>query len=468
VTPAAWRNAAYVWGGVIALAVGYFVVRIPVQLTDCLANLFQVQEQSWLQSVSAGVGAGYMRPMLWTQIKAMYEVADGRYTELFRGIHLVQVLACGLLFVGALRIRDAAGAVAVPFGTALLFGLHTFDGTIREAFPVNSYLSVVIACLAAVNLSFGSHARWRDVLAVAVFVVMLLTVESGVLVWICLVAAWITGARGVSRRALIVCTAILGAYLLSRFLFFRVGTPDLLERPSGFGFQTLEAQQLKARFGSNPLPFYAYNVLAQISTVLFSEPRTGVWVFVRNLMRDEVRIGQWISVVTSAITTLIIARYVIAHAGRWLRREFDDSDRIVLVFAAVLFANAAVSFPYTKDVIVSPAGALYALAAAVALRDLAARLATARAAIVVCASLLVGVAACGAAVRVIGMCYAMRDASFVTRNEWTEVDAWAARNRIETSSPARAALVARLRDDALRHRAPAPAFANPRLSEYFY
>ena len=40
-----------------------------------------------------------------------------------------------------------------------------------------------------------------------------------------------------------------------------------------------------------------------------------------------------------------------------------------------LLANAAISFPYTKDVVMSPAAAFHALAAAVALRELFLRVA---------------------------------------------------------------------------------------------
>jgi hypothetical protein len=41
----------------------------------------------------------------------------------------------------------------------------------------------------------------------------------------------------------------------------------------------------------------------------------------------------------------------------------DDATRLIVIFASVLLANALLSFSYTKDEIVSPAGALYAVAA---------------------------------------------------------------------------------------------------------
>ncbi|MGH9346755.1 MAG: hypothetical protein ACRD26_05755 [Vicinamibacterales bacterium] len=454
-----WRGAAYGVAIVLALGLGYFVVRIPVQLSDCLNNLIQVQEQTWAQAVTAGIGGGYMRPFLWAQIKAVYELANGHYTTVFRGVHLAQVLACAALAVGALRVRDASAALVVPFAVALLFGAHTFDGTIREAFPVNTFMTVVLACLAAVNLSLGSPSRWRDGAAVALFVAMLLTVESGVLVWVSLAACWAAGARGVSRRALVVTTACLAAYLLARFVLFDVGTPGLVERASGFGFETLEPRELTARFGDWPYAFYAYNVASQISTVLSSEPRTGVWVFVRSAMEDRVTLGQVISVLTTTVSTLLIAWFVADRARGWRRRDFDDADRVVITFLAVLVVNAVVSFPYTKDVIVSPAGAFHALAAAVALRHLIVSLGAAPAPRLAAGTVVVALLAAGAAVRLVGAGYTLRDASFVTRNDWTEVDAWAGRNDIDLTPPGRAALA---------RRAPSPTFADPEWARYFY
>jgi hypothetical protein len=463
-----WRGFACTWAAIIACAVGYFVWRIPVQVTDCLANLIIVSEQTWRQALTESVGQGFMRPMLWVQIKAMYEIALGHYTLVFRSIHVLQVVACGLLFVGALRVRDVATAMAVPFGVAMLFGGHTFDGTVREAFPINSFLTVVIASFAALNLSRGAPSRWKDIAAVGLLAAVLLTVESGVVVWVCLVAGWMAGATGVSRRAVVVATACLGLYLVTRFAWLAVGTPDLLERPSGFGFHVLEAAELKNRFGAAPWRFYAYNVASQIFTVLFSEPRLGVWAFTRDLLNDEVTRGQWIAVLTSVGATIVIGRYFVRRAASWLRRDFDDRDRIVLVSVAVLFANAVVSFPYTKTVIVSAAGAMYALAATVALADLISRQAIARPPILAVTAVFIALLTAGASVRLIGMCYNLREAAFVTRNEWTEVDAWADRNHIDLSPPRRAALVKTLRNDAITHRVPAPAFADPDYSRYFY
>ena len=464
----AWEYPAYACAIVLALGVGYFVFRIPVQVTDCLANLIQVQGQSWVQSVTAGVGAGYMRPLLWAQIKVMYELASGEYTVLFRSIHVAQVLACALLFVAALRVRDVAGALVVPFGLATLFAAHTFYGTVVEAFPINSFLSVVIGVLATVTLSLGEPRRWHDAAATVLVVVLMLTVESGVLVWFCLIAAAAVGGRGVSRRAVIVTTAFLAVYVLARFAILDVGTPGLIERSSGFGFRALDPRELQARFGAAPWLFYGYNVASQLLTVLFGEPSGGIWAVTRDWQGDRLAPGQVIRLVSSTGATLLIAGFVVSRFGRWRLRLFEHDDRVVIVFIAVLLANALVSFPYTKDVIMSPAGALHALASATALRALLRRLAVAAVPTMAAASLLIAIVTTGATVRLFGLCYLLRDASFVTRNEWTEFEAWAERNRVDLRPAPRAALAMKLRQDAIAHRVPSPTFANPGWSRYVY
>ena len=286
-----WQRAAWAYALVTTAALSYFILGIPVQLTDCLANLFRVQDRSVIDIFMAEARGAYVRPLLWAQIKVAYEAANGHYFLTFKAIHIAQLAAATLLFLRLLRVRTRVDAVVVPLGLAMMFGGHTFRGTINEAFPINSFLTVVIACLAAATLGLGSHARWRDVAANLVLVATLLTLESGVLVWVCLVAAWVLGGRGVSNRALALATVVVGVYLAARFALPGNSIPGLTERPSGFGFGTLEGQQLVDRFGAEPLWFYAHNVGVQVLSVLFSEPRGGTWGFVRDVLRNQVRPG---------------------------------------------------------------------------------------------------------------------------------------------------------------------------------
>src|SRR5690606_33491386 len=75
-----------------------------------------------------------------------------------------------------------------------------------------------------------------------------------------------------------------------------------------------------------------------------------------------------VNVAASTGITFAIAVYSWRRRREWLARRFDRDDRLVLIFGMVLVANAVISYPYTKDVIMSPAGVFFAVAAFAALR----------------------------------------------------------------------------------------------------
>jgi hypothetical protein len=169
-----------------------------------------------------------------------------------------------------------------------LFGIHTFEGTILEAFPINAYMTILICCYLAAVLALGRPHWWRDVAAAVLFVFAALSVESGLLVAVVLVAAYLAGARGVSRWGIAAVVLLVAGYLALRFGVLGVGTPEFTERSSGFGFAVLEPEDIERRFGQHPSLFHLYNVGTSILSVLFSEPRGGVWGTTYSVLyRDE-------------------------------------------------------------------------------------------------------------------------------------------------------------------------------------
>jgi hypothetical protein len=97
----------------------------------------------------------------------------------------------------------------------------------------------------------------------------------------------------------------------------------------------------------------------------------------------------------------------------------EAQDRLFVVSGAVLAANALLSYAYTKDEIVSVAGAFYALAAFAAVRRLIAAPTVVRGLIprlVLCIALLL--ASVGWAVRSEGLHYSLRSQAFKHRNDW--------------------------------------------------
>lgn len=158
-------------------------------------------------------------------------------------------MAATALLVRLCGVRSAVQAAQVPLVLAVLIGLHTFDGTIHEAHPVNAFLMVIIAVLAAMNLSLARPGWWVDVAAVCLLTAAALLVESGLLVGVGIVAGRIVGLRGVSRTGVALCIAAVAAYAVVRIGVAASGLPGLVERSTGFGFRTLDPPELIERFG---------------------------------------------------------------------------------------------------------------------------------------------------------------------------------------------------------------------------
>lgn len=448
-----WELISYGCAVAAAAVLAYALFGLPVQVTDSLNNLIKLQGKTLTQVVVDEFSQqSYLRPLLWGTLKAVFDQAEGRYFYVFRGLHALQATALLLMYVRLVRPRTATDAACVPLGLAVLIGMHTFSGTVREAFPINTFLTILLCVFGAALIALSDYRRWHDAAAAVLLVFAALTVESGLLVAVIFVAAALTGARGLSRTGVAAQVGLVAGYFALRYLVFDIGTPTLIERASGYGWGMLEPDELMARFGGSPLPFYAYNIGTSMLSVLFSEPRAGVWVVTASLLEDG---GRWeamtVNAVASVLATALIARFVWRRRRAWLAREFSRDDRLVFVAGAVLAANAVLSFVYTKDVIMSPAGAFFAVAVFVAARHQVTWLPTRRpaAALWVVALMLLSTTW---AIRYVGLHADLRRAEAKVRGEWAFVESWLRRQPLEPMGPAALALKRELRDDAvLRH-----------------
>lgn len=445
-----WAWIAQAYGLVVSAVLSFFLLGLVIQVSDSFGNLLAIQKPTLGELVRDQLSQhAYLRPLLWAQIKIVYEWSGGDYYAWFRGLHVAQVCVLIALCVRLMRPTTALDLALVPLSLAVLVGAHTFGPLLREAHPINSYLTIVIACVVAANLAFQARSRWyTDTLAIVLFVGATLTVESGILVWVVCAAAYALGARGLSRPAVAVMTMCLVAYVAIRMFVLDVGTPALAERASGFGFRALEPAELIARFEGRAWTFYLYNVFSSLATVLFSEPKGGVWRFVFEVSARNVHPWTMVSVLSSTAATGLVAWFVWTRRARVRVWTFEGNDRIVGVFVAVLAANALVSFPYTKNVIMSPAGVFFSLAVFAAARQWFERAAASR---VVATVVIFAVLTCGWAYRVAGNHYNLRRTAAEQRAVWVTVDTWLDRQRIALVSPEAQALRDALRADALRN-----------------
>ena len=233
---------------------------------------------AWAAFTHALGSEAYLRPLRIAQIKLLFDLrATATIGWSIAAFTRFLLVAAILLFTRALHVRTAADVGVAAFALVVLIGLNTFRGTVQEAFPINHFLEIALLCLVVLNLAQSRGGAWADIGAALTFAVAALTLESGLLVWLVAVAAWAVGWRGISMRGLVLMTAILIGYGYLRFVYLATGVPSLTERSSGYLFRMLEPQEIERRFGAQPLWFYAYNVLASMGSVLFSEPRSGVF-----------------------------------------------------------------------------------------------------------------------------------------------------------------------------------------------
>jgi hypothetical protein len=369
-------------------------------------SLGQIMRSYFFQDV-------YVRPFWWAGAKIVFELSGGHYYQWFRGLHALQACVLIALVVALLRPRTWLDAALVPLTLSVLIGMHTLNGTIREAFPVNHYLFAVIGCVTAAHLAGANHRRWSDAAAVIVFICSALTVESGLLVCVVTVGAYLAGQRGVSGRGVLAVAACFVLYFVLRLTYFGSYPPNLLERSSGFGFGVSSPEELVARFGGN--------------------------------------------VVSSALGTGFMVAYAWRRRHEWLARRFDRDDQIVLIFAAVLIGNACVSYAYTKDVIVAPAGVFYACALFAVTRYFVRAVPAWRAVSRWSTVALLAVLALTWAHRAAGAYAGLRSMAFQDRTEWVTADEWVAREEIDVSTDRDRSLMLQVQGDMLyRHPAPPP------------
>lgn len=405
---------------VMAASLGYGLLQMPLQVHDSLDEIVAAQSSPgvWASFTSSIGVTGYFRPLRIAETKLLFDLSRGHLFAAYKAFHIALVVAAFGLFVAALRIETSVDLAASLFALAVFAGIHTFVGLVKEAYPVNHFLQIVVLVLVAMHLSRSRGGVWIDVAALLTLIAACLTLESGVLVWVVLAAGRMAGRRGVSDRALVAATLLVATYVVLRFAVL----PHGMQNASGYLAERLEPEQIRERFGAGLSRFTVYTVLASICSVFFSEPRSGTFVMLRAWEAGEVPPRIWINIVSSLLTTLLIglAAWRLsrpARAGGERHRAEMRAD--FLIFGAVLATSAAASFAYAKDEIMSVAGVCYALVAFWAVRD---RLIRVRrvGAVVLTATVLLAASSLWA-VRVVGVHHVLRTQAFAFHNDWATV-----------------------------------------------
>jgi hypothetical protein len=181
-----------------------------------------------------------------------------------------------------------------------------------------------------------------------------------------------------------------------------------------------------------------------------------VWLITKRMLEDRASAFDLIRVASSVVGSALITRYAWRRRAAWWTRQTTSDDQLVIVFLALAAANAVLCYAYTKDVILSPAGAFYAVALAIAARDLVDRAGAATLPRVAAAAVVLVALSAGWAVRFVAAQLDLRASAETVRLEWAYVDVWMADQGVTPSTDHGRAIVQRLQDDAVSAHAGRP------------
>ena len=461
---------ALLLAALITLPLADSVFHIPIQVSDSLEAIVIAARYSspgTLLADSATFSTTTLRPMRYEQTRWLLKTAAATgftYNGVFRAVHVALTLMLVILFLLAIRVRRWMDAAAFTVAFPVLIGMHTFVAMLQEAFPVNHYAEVGV-CALGVFILAQQRPRWFFPLVVCVLLGFALSViESGAMVWVVAICCAAARMCGMTRSSVIAATLLLGAYLLARHAL-GISSPGIGGHGSGFGGTFYSPEDLTQRFGAHPLGFMAYNVAGGLASLLFSEPRQGVYSLVIAWNAGGPHPVLLINLASSLATTALLVWYGVTHL-RAGRAAWSDSDRTFAVACTVMIVNAALNAAYIKDEIISVGGLFYAVAAFIAVRGMLESIPRRSIAASALIALLLAADAGLWAFRAAGVHYVLRYDAFKTRNDWVEVlrpdkrDDWPA-------DPEELAITRRIRDEVIRRPVASPSFM-PRWADRYW
>ena len=340
-----------------ALAVPFAAVPFP--FIDLYSLLSVADATSWAAIIPQAFHAGVeYRPLLTLGSKLAYETI-GLHLWLYKAIVLLQFAGILAVLVWMFRPRGGARSIAAAFALVCLTGLHS-SRIVVNFNPLNAHSAVLLIVLLSAAWAMTPTARSRQYVFFLVALGATLLLESGLMLIPVLAALWLIRAPGITTRG--VLAALLG---IAVYAAIHLGLGARIEAVaythSGLGFSAATPERLDATFGRWLWLFWAYNVLATIFTVAFSEPREGTYEFVSSLLHGSVPAWMWLHVVSSVATTVVMV-------AAFPRRQLDARDRAVTaVGIALILGGSALGFLYTRDRIALPVGVGYSMLLYVAL-----------------------------------------------------------------------------------------------------
>lgn len=361
-----WLPVAWAVGCLALLGLALF--SISWSYVDLYNVLREATNASWRQHLRHVFSADLeYRPLFRLGVKAAYEIV-GLHLWIYQALVLVQLGAILALLLGLFRTVGASRAVAAVVALSCVLGLHT-TRILFLFVPLNAHSGALVLLLVALVLALDPRTRAFEWIFLPLTAIALFTLESGLLIIPLLLVLWARDAPGVSWRGVANAAVALLAYVTVRFSFGSGVSLESSYRGSGLGFSDATPEQLRNIFDHAPWLFWLYNVSASFLSVVFSEPRAGVYQFVESLLRGGAPFWQWLHVGSSLLTTVVVIGVL------WVYRPAFERDRLLIAAGLVLVVfGSGLGFLYTRDRIALSSGIGYALLVFVALATILERL----------------------------------------------------------------------------------------------
>ena len=333
--------------------------RTPYPVTEAVALFEDVARVSsparfWVPETS------YYRPLFHTTLWAIWHADSSLETKLalVKVVHLAPILLLVVVFVWHLRPQTMTAAAAAALATAVLIGSPGLRDNLE--IPL-SYTAMAMPIVVIVWMLVNQPARlWTGAAIVALVLIAIGFKEQGLILIPVVVAAWWMRAPGATRSTAWTLVAIGVAYVAMRLLWR--GKGPLFEQSLGLGFSIVETPNATARFGAFPYFIFAYNSASTIANVLFSEPTSGLFYTLRDIVYNQIQAWRIINLVSSIALTGAIAWWGVSSL-KSARHMWTSDARLFVALMIALLGCGALSFDYSRDRLGGMAVVFYALAA---------------------------------------------------------------------------------------------------------
>jgi hypothetical protein len=294
------------------------------------------------------------RPLFTIAVDLLYSVV-GTHLAVYKIITVAQFAAILVCLVRLFRITAGRQTLAAFTALSCFVGLHS-SLILFNFYPISHHSLSLLFILVTAVLCLGPRRPYYAAVYFLLALASPLVLELGLLVPAVLVVLWWFEAPGLTRRDVMWGVAGCALYAVIRTTFSSIGADaPWYYAESGLGFEMVDRDGLAEAFGHAPVLFWIYNVAATLFTVLFSEPRAGQYKFIASLINANTQPWQWINVITSTVTTVVIAAVLV-------RQRLTGHRKLLVVLGSVLLlAGSLFGFLYTRDRIALAAGAGYAV-----------------------------------------------------------------------------------------------------------